>query len=199
MDSFHSVKNQKISDRIAQQIKQAILDGAMKAGDRIQRTSIHELTEARATFEPTIARLASERVTSEDLSKLEHNIQETSRLLKSRSPASASSQNIEFHSLIAEATHNTVISLTMKTLFDVLKEMSMELTSDLPERMDVSADAIRYHRGILRAFREKDPEKAYELMLKHILQMQRGFNRSGSDNPENPSYRSFRFSEKAAE
>jgi GntR family transcriptional repressor for pyruvate dehydrogenase complex len=35
MQTFHSVKNGKISDLIAQQIKKTILDGLMKPGDRL--------------------------------------------------------------------------------------------------------------------------------------------------------------------
>ena len=234
MNSFHSVKSEKVSELIARQIKDVILNGSMKPGDRlpserelvdrfqasrisirealksletsglltikagsgvfvaeinskplsdslssilrIQRISIKELTEARVILEPNIARLASERMTSEDLQELEQNIQEASRMLKTHSPSSTSSQNIEFHSLIAEATHNTVITLTMKTMFTVLKEMTTEITGDLSKRQDVSAETIRCHKTIVKALRDKDSKKVHELMLKHILQMQGGFN-----------------------
>ena len=166
MISFQPVKTGKISERIARQIKDTILSGAIKSGDRlpaerelverfqasrisirealknleasglltikpgsgvfvsevnskpmseslasilrIRKTSINELTEARIFFEPSIARLAAVRITPEELNKLEQNIQETMVVVKSNSPALE--KNIEFHSLIAEATHNPVIS-----------------------------------------------------------------------------------------
>lgn len=148
---------------------------------RIQRTSINELTEARIILEPNIASLASERMTSEDLLKLEQNIQETSKAIKSNSPSLTSTQNIEFHSLMAESTHNTVISLTMKTLLDVVKEMTIEITDNLPKRKEISSHAIDYHKKILKAFQQKDSQKVYELMLKHILQIQEGLRKVKSE------------------
>jgi GntR family transcriptional repressor for pyruvate dehydrogenase complex len=149
---------------------------------RIQKTCINELTEARIILEPNIASLASERMTNEDLLKLEQNIQETSKAIKSNSPSLTSAQNIEFHSLIAESTHNTVISLTMKTLLDVVKEMTIEITDNLPKRKEISSHAIDYHKKILKAFQEKDSQKVYELMLKHILQIQEGLKKVKSKN-----------------
>lgn len=145
---------------------------------RIRKISINELTEARIIFEPSIAKLASERVRSEDLIKLEKNIQEASMIVKSNSPAPA--ENIEFHYLIAEAVHNPVIALTMRTLFDVLKEMTLEINKNLPARARNSRNAVVYHRKILDAFREKNSQRVYELMLKHVFQIQRGLKNGKS-------------------
>ena len=77
---------------------------------------------------------------------------------------------------------NTVISLTMKTLFDVVKEMTIEIMDNLPKRKEISSHAIDYHKKILKAFQEKDSQKVYELMLKHILQIQEGLKKVKSKN-----------------
>jgi GntR family transcriptional repressor for pyruvate dehydrogenase complex len=238
MIPFHPVKAGKISQLITQQIRDSILNGFMKPGERLpaeralverfqasrisirealksleasglltikpgsgvfvaevssrpviesfssvlrlQKTSLNELTEARTILEPSIAKLASERMLPGDLLKLERNIQETLTAIKSNSPSLTSTKNIEFHSLIAESTQNTVITLTMKTLFDVVKEMTLEITDNLPKRKDISGHAMIYHKKILRAFQEKDHQKVYKLMLKHILQIQGGFRKIGS-------------------
>lgn len=233
MNPFRPVKRRKISDRIAKQVKNAILRGTMKPGDRlpperelvkcfgasrisvrealksletaglltikpgsgvfvaeinakplseslssllrIRRTSINEVTEARVILEPSIARLAAERMEAEDLLKLEKNIEETLKTIRSNCPAPE--KNIEFHSLIAEATHNPVIILTMNPIFDVLKEMNLEMRGNIPERINISSHSVTYHKKILKAFREKDSQKVYELMLKHIFQIQEGLKR----------------------
>lgn len=230
MRTFHSVKSGKISELVAQQIKDAILKGTMKPGYklpperelvkyfqasrvsirealkrieasgllkikpgsgvfvcevsskpisdslssilRMQRISINELTEARIMLEPYIAKLAAEKITGEDLEKLGKNIQETSKMVKSNTPSPA--QNIEFHSLIAAATKNQVIALTMKTLLDVVKDMTIEITNNLQKRIDISRQAVIYHKKILEALREKNSQKVYELMLKDIIQVQSG-------------------------
>lgn len=240
MIPFQSVKTGKISERIARQIKDTILSGAVKSGDRlpperelvehfqasrisirealkyletsglvaikpgsgvfiaeinskpmseslssilrIQKTSITELTEARIILEPNIARLAAERITAEELATLEQNIEETRMVLKSHAPTPE--QNIRFHSLIAEATHNPVITLTMNPIFDVLTEMNLEIKGNLPRRIELSRDALEHHKRILKAFREKDSRRIYELMLKHILQNQRGLKKvTSADQP----------------
>ena len=245
MIPFQPVKTGKISERIARQIKDTILSGAIKSGDRlpperelvehfqasrisirealknletsgllaikpgsgvfvaeinskpiseslssilrIQKTSINEITEARIILEPSIARLAAERITSEELVTLEQNIEETLTALKSDSPAPE--QNLRFHSLIAEATHNPVITSTMNPIFDVLKEMNLEIKGDLLKRIELSREALACHKKILKAFRQRNSQKIYELMLKHILQNQGALNRVTSTTPTSPSPR----------
>jgi GntR family transcriptional repressor for pyruvate dehydrogenase complex len=230
MRTFNSVKSGKISELVAQQIKNAILKGTMKPGYklppervlvkefqasrvsireavkkveasgllkikpgsgvfvsevsskpisdslasilRMQRISINELTEARIILEPYIAKLAAEKITVEDLEKLENNIHETSKIVESNKPSPA--QNIEFHSLVAGAAQNQVIALTMKTLLDVVKEMTLEITNDFQKRAEISRHALACHKKILKAFREKDSQRVYELMLKDIIQVQSG-------------------------
>jgi GntR family transcriptional repressor for pyruvate dehydrogenase complex len=54
---------------------------------RIQKASINDLTEARIIMEPSIAKLASERISREDLTKLEKNIHETLSIVKSDLPS----------------------------------------------------------------------------------------------------------------
>jgi len=230
MDSFYPVRSGKISELIARQIKDTILSGGMKPGDRlpperelvgrfrasrisirealkgletaglltikpgsgvfvaevnskpmsdslssilrIRKSSVNELTEARIILEPSIAKLASEKMTAEDLRKLEENIEEASAILQAN--RSARVKNIEFHLLIAAATHNSVLSLTLKTLLDVLQEMSSEIVDHSPRNLGLSRSSVDYHKKILKAFQEKRLQKVHALMLDHILQVQEG-------------------------
>ncbi len=236
MSIFHPVKSGKISERIVQQIKNAILRGTLKQGDRlpperklverfrasrisvrealknletsgllrikpgsgvfvaevnskllseslssilhIRKATINELTEARIILEPGIARLAAERITPEEMIRLDQNVQKTIKVVNSNRPAYQ--QNIEFHSLLAEATHNPVIALIMNPLFDVLKEMNLEMEGPVQRRIDISRHAVVYHQKILKAIREKDERKVYKLMLKHIFQIQTGLKKVAS-------------------
>jgi len=233
MNTFRPVKNRKISGLIVQQIKKVILDGTMKAGDklpperelterfqasrisvrealksletsglltikpgsgvfvaevspkplseslssilRIKKASMSDVTEARIILEPSVARLSCERITPEELRALERNIEETITVLKSHSPAPI--QNIEFHSIIANATHNPVIIMTMNPIFDVLKEMNLEMRGNIQKRIEISSHAVTYHKKILKALRERDSQKVYELMLKDIFQVQEGLKK----------------------
>jgi GntR family transcriptional repressor for pyruvate dehydrogenase complex len=136
---------------------------------------MNDITEARIMLEPSIAEIACDRITSEEFVKLERNIQETVTVLKANSPAPI--QNIQFHSIIANATHNPVIIMTMNPIFDVLKEMNLEMKGNIPKRIQISNHAVTYHKKILKALRRRDSQKVYKLMLKDISQVQEGLKR----------------------
>ncbi len=228
MIPFQPVKTEKISERIARQIKDTILNGAMKSGDRlpperelvgrfqasrisirealknleasglltikpgsgvfvsevnskpmseslasilrIKKVSMNELSEARMILEPNAAKLACERATPEDFLKLEENIAGALRTVKSNT--SARVKNIEFHSLLAESTRNSVLTLTVKTLLDVLQELSSEVVDDSPPSVEIASQTVRHHKKILEALKARDAEKVFTLMQKHILKIQ---------------------------
>ncbi len=146
---------------------------------RIQRTPLKEITEARLILEPTIAKLATEKMTSESIQQLEQNIQNALKKVKSHSPSTV--ENIGFHSLLASATQNRVISLTIKTLLDVTEEMTLEIKNNLSKRVEISKYAILFHKRILEAIKAKDSQKVYQLMQKHVYQIYEGFKRIKKD------------------
>ena len=237
MKSLQPVSSPKITDRIVEQIRAAILSGEVKPSDqlpperelgkrfkasriavrealksleaaglvvikpgsgvfvaeagsktmsdslysilRIQNISSHEVTEARLIFEPHVARLAAERISAEDLARLMANMEKTAAVLKSGSPAVA--ENIEFHTLIAEATHNTVIALTMKTMLDVAREMTSVRPEHAAQRVKVSRYSLTYHKAIFKALEQGDPQQVYELMYEHVVRIQRDLKKTMYD------------------
>lgn len=233
MISFQPVKSGKVSELIANQIRDAIRNGTIRSGERlpperelvrhfqasrisvrealksletsglitikpgsgafvaemntkaiseplssilrIQKTPLKEITEARLILEPTIAKLATENMTPEYIAKLEQNIQEALKKVKLHLPSTV--ENIGFHSLLALATQNRVISLTIKTLLDVTEEMTLEIKNNLSMRVEISRHAILFHKRILEAIKEKDSKKVYQLMEKHVYQIYEGFKK----------------------
>ena len=145
---------------------------------RIHNISLNEVTEARLIFEPHVARLAGERITRQDLARLEENIEETAAVVGAGAPATAA--NIEFHTLLAEATHNTVIAMTMKTMLEVAREMTSVTRETLAQRTKVSRYSVSEHKKILKALDEKNPQKVYELMYEHIVRIQRDLKKAMS-------------------
>jgi GntR family transcriptional regulator, transcriptional repressor for pyruvate dehydrogenase complex len=144
---------------------------------RIQNGTIDDLTQARLIFEPSVARLAAEKVTAEDIVTLEENVHQAETAI--RSNVSAYEKNIEFHSLIANATHNLTITLTMKTMLDVMKDMSSGIARENPPQTvnRFAYQAVRVHKEIVRALKEKDSERVYSLMQKDILRIQKGLKK----------------------
>jgi DNA-binding FadR family transcriptional regulator len=143
---------------------------------RMQKTSINEVTEARLILEPHIARLATEKAVEKDFVRLEANINGAMRAMSEGRPPVA--ENIEFHLILVEMMHNTALNLTMTTLLDVVNTMSSDGTENLPQRMQVSRKSLNQHKKIVKALRERGSEKVYELMLKHIVEIQGGLARA---------------------
>jgi GntR family transcriptional repressor for pyruvate dehydrogenase complex len=142
---------------------------------KVGKITVNQLTQARLVLEPGTARLACELIEGEDLRKLEENVKEASAMADSG--RSAVSQNVRFHTLIAEATGNPVILLTMKTLFDVIEDTGVRITSGSPRPAEGSIRAVKHHKRILKAFRKREAQIAYDLMLEHILEIQEALRR----------------------
>lgn len=136
----------------------------------MQNTSLDEITEARLIFEPPVAKMAARRITAKDVLLLEENIENTERVLMDRKPTAL--ENVEFHSLVAACVHNTVISLTMKTLLDVARARTIETSGNVEQRYAISLRSHEYHKLILEALKSGDSEKTHLLMLNHIEEVQ---------------------------
>ncbi len=128
-----------------------------------------ELTEARMMFEPIIAKLATERIRAEDFQKLDDNIEQALGVIQSNTPAT--SLNIEFHTLIARASYNPVIAITMENMFNVWKEWFLSQTDESGRNVEHSRNATLFHKEILKALHERDSESVYQLMLEHTLRI----------------------------
>jgi GntR family transcriptional repressor for pyruvate dehydrogenase complex len=133
---------------------------------RMQNITLNQLATARLVFEPGVARMACENATEEDLRALEENLLLASK--KVDVSLSARTENIEFHYILARATHNPAIVLTMDTLYSLEKDMLREITTSAPCASVPSRHSLNYHRKILKALRERKAQEVYDLTFKHI-------------------------------
>ena len=134
---------------------------------RLRATSIQHLTEARVLLEPDIARMAAKRATKQDLEKLAALIAEQEKTLESHSPHH---YDLQFHRLVAEASKNPVLSLVMNSVADLI----VEAISSLHLTLDVRRHVTEFHREVFEAIRDRDEEKAYDRMFRHVVSVQRG-------------------------
>jgi len=175
-------KSEKVSDNIIAQIRDAILSGKLKPGDRLasekelieqfgvskatmrealrvleviglleirkgiaggafvaevdMRTTLHaivnflhfrtvsirEITMLRYLIEPSVAQLAATRRTDRDIEKLEQVIGETI------APGDTEvSKEISFHRYLARMTENTILTLTIDMIDNLLKSMKTKI------------------------------------------------------------------------
>ena len=118
--------------------------------------------DARKALERAIARLAATHITEEQISRLESNVQEReNRLRQSKSHADL---DIAFHTGIANACGNQVLSLLYQTIATFGQQS--ELFQSLRQR--VGSPYLNSHREILEALKLKDPDRAEECIVRHL-------------------------------
>lgn len=133
---------------------------------RLGATSIHHLTEARVLLEPDLARMAARRATKEDIKNLGALIAAQERALETHGPHH---YDLQFHRLVAAASKNPVLTLVMGSVADLIVEAISSLRLTLDVRRHVSV----FHRQVFLAIKERDEEKAHDLMFRHVVHVQR--------------------------
>ncbi|MBI3635806.1 MAG: FadR family transcriptional regulator [Candidatus Rokubacteria bacterium] len=145
---------------------------------RLRRISVPQLTEARLLIEPEIAALAALRATDVDQKSLVATVDGRRELIAGG--VAPRELDVEFHRLVAGASHNPVHTI----LTDAL--MTLETSAVLP-RIELSADdnvAIDLaHRAIITAIAGRRPDDARTAMAAHIVDVERRFGRRVTDTP----------------
>jgi GntR family transcriptional repressor for pyruvate dehydrogenase complex len=127
-----------------------------------QREAIGELFEARRLIEPSLAALAAERATPEELHEME-------RILEAQAGEVAAgrtglAQDAEFHAAIGAASHNRAITRIAHAIMDLLAQ-SREDSLNTPGRPTRSHED---HRRVLSAIAARDADGARRAMLEHL-------------------------------
>jgi GntR family transcriptional repressor for pyruvate dehydrogenase complex len=125
-----------------------------------------EQHEARSIIEVEIARLAAERRSDEQLAALEAILEEHRVDLEAGGrPVMQASR---FHLLLGEAAGNRVLAGVLRPYFRLMFERGPALYEQ-----DATYAAWEYsqHRAILDAVRDREPDRAAELMRAHVQAM----------------------------
>jgi len=145
----------------------------------MQRVSFRDLWEVALELETSAVRLAADRISDNHLIRLRENIEEMNEAIQEN--ASIVRLDVEFHSIIAEATGNQVLLLargpmsllfypTLRRLFKHPKTKKLA-----PRRL------LEAHRRILDGLERSDSKFATDWMHKHIVDFRRGYDYCGFD------------------
>jgi GntR family transcriptional regulator, transcriptional repressor for pyruvate dehydrogenase complex len=133
--------------------------------------SLEELTETRIWLESTIVQVACTRATKEDLDALTANVDEAERLLAEKRYDDKIDVHVEFHNLLAQATHNAVMVMLMAALMEVMRDFAHTVGG---EQNDLT---IKARRAFLAALRERDAVAAVATMTEHLESLQTRYRR----------------------
>jgi len=123
---------------------------------------IFDLIEVRKAMETWGAFLAAQRATEEDIRQLENIIEEMRKAFEEG--RSWEKQDADFHLGIAQATHNTIQTHMMSTIYDLLRESMAKVFKN---RTKVKKLIDQHHR-IFSAIKNHSPDKARERTLEHL-------------------------------
>jgi DNA-binding FadR family transcriptional regulator len=124
------------------------------------------LTEARIWLSAIVVRVACERMTEEDLQALEANVEAAARAQKSGSFEERANLHREFHNILAAATRNPIIAITMEAVMEVMRKFI--------ERIGPSENSytLPSRRRLLKHLRARDADAAVAEMSKFLERLQ---------------------------
>jgi GntR family transcriptional regulator, transcriptional repressor for pyruvate dehydrogenase complex len=131
-----------------------------------QDATIYDLLEVRMGLECMAASLAAKRADAADISAMEQSIEEMEKaIMQDRLGTQA---DTSFHMAVAYATKNPLHIQVMRNFYDYLfhgiRESLQSLYED-PKNIEV---ILSQHRGIMSAIINRDQDKAFKNMQKHI-------------------------------
>jgi GntR family transcriptional repressor for pyruvate dehydrogenase complex len=118
--------------------------------------------EARKTIERETARLAAQNITAEEIAQLE--ALEKKREDDNRRGVNNPQNDIEFHKIIARASHNMVLMI-FSEIISMLHQQSAVfdyMRSQMPRPYFIS------HAKVIEAFKQRNAKAAEKSMAKHI-------------------------------
>lgn len=141
---------------------------------------IRDAYEVRAALEALAARLAAERVSLEQLARLDHAQREFRAALKQTSVRRRGGHEVgprevrrwagandEFHQTIHEASGNDVLAGTLAQLAQNFpRDLSRLVLGESTAMLEAN---VREHEAILEAVAAHDATAAYELMQQHVV------------------------------
>lgn len=131
--------------------------------------SFLDLIEARKVIEPGATALAAQRATNEEIARFDDILMRSWDCLRTH-PQEFPRLDVEFHTMMAECSHNALLTRIMQSVARLGIASSQRTASSRRGGVDVAGveRAVRAHQDILDAIKERNPELARERMIHHL-------------------------------
>jgi DNA-binding GntR family transcriptional regulator len=146
-------------------------------GTYVSEVDINEIRDAfevRMKLEGLTCELAAVRRTPEQLNRLANLTEKFDHLLQNEDLSEGSKIDKEFHKLISEAAHNTILGEMRERLHNICERA---FTTSYRKEISIS-ETVSHWKGIYGAIKNRDASSAGRLMNEHI---QHGFDRLKSE------------------
>jgi len=141
--------------------------GALRLLSALHGFTSDEMFEARLALEMSIAGLAAERASSEDMAQLAEEIAGMYASLES--PEQYLVHDMQFHQTVAAASGNRILTALMNMVATIL----FDYRSKTVKRATDLKQSAEQHHNIYRAIRDRNTEAARQAMREHLIETQR--------------------------
>ena len=129
---------------------------------QMSKVSLPQLLQVRSVLETAIVELAAEQRTEEDIARLNDNLE---RMQSAHLEAhQALSIDLEFHDLLAAATHNPFFSLVSRPITELLYSLYVNQSG----YMSFQSLTFAEHQAVVDSVVDKDPEAAVLAIQRHL-------------------------------
>ena len=130
---------------------------------------VHDIYKIRSLLEGLCARWATEHITGRQIEELEEIILLSEFHLRKKSAEQAEqvSEDGKFHKVLYEASNSRILEHVLSD-FHKYVQMARMMSVGAKDRAERS---IEEHRDILKAIKDKDPDKAEWLANQHIMKV----------------------------
>ncbi|MDU0313069.1 GntR family transcriptional regulator [Phycicoccus sp. M110.8] len=122
---------------------------------------VRHLLELRLALESLAARLAATRHTDDETRALRETVSRARAAMEAKDPRAASTANLDFHEVVAQASGNPLLRAHIGSLHSQLRRL-FRMTQQL------QGDHVEDHDRILEAILAGDAERAEQLSLDHL-------------------------------
>jgi DNA-binding GntR family transcriptional regulator len=129
---------------------------------------MREIFEVRTTLEGMCARLAAERITDDDVEKMEQVLVDFERVLREGDNKALLAVDHKFHELLYEASGNRFLARALEEMYTLIYRLSFFAL----DRMASVRTNVEEHRDILQALKSGDGRTAERLIQHHITRFQ---------------------------
>lgn len=131
--------------------------------ENIDQSKMQELLEARIFFESSLAQMAAIMATDEEIAELMDYVTNIER------PDNPSElEGNRFHQMVADIAHNSILANFERSLLELFEEFKGALLSKKNSQFFWKYE-MEPHAKIAQAIKDRDPQKAYEESVLHII------------------------------
>lgn len=136
------------------------------------KRSIREIMELRVMIESEAAEMAALRATEEEIEELRSSLEKVEASQDDFDHYIV--DDVNFHTLLADMTHNSLVVTLYDIIFDVLVQGIRDVTVKIG-----GGKGWEYHRKIYESIRMRDSEKAMEYMRAHLIASLEAYENQG--------------------